>query len=106
MLLNFPISTSYNWLILPNGRRLFLTHGHLFNPQSSELPLSEKDILVFGHTHISLAETINGVRSFNPGSITLPKGGQVTSYGLLKDEKLYVINLDNDEILATLDTAS
>ena len=38
--------------ILYNERRLFLTHGHIYNKDN--LPkLSSGDILFYGHTHIN-----------------------------------------------------
>lgn len=65
---------------------IFATHGHHFNTQHPPL-LQPGDILLHGHTHIPADETCgNNNRYWNPGSISLPKGGSARSYMVL-DEK-------------------
>jgi predicted phosphodiesterase len=57
-----------------NNSRLFLTHGHLFSPDN--LPaLAAGDVLVYGHTHIPVAEKRGEIYHFNPGSVSIPKAG-------------------------------
>ena len=52
----------------------YLTHGHLWNPE--KLPaLPEGGVFLFGHTHVKMDETINGIRCLNPGSVSIPKDG-------------------------------
>ncbi|GAA4885884.1 phosphodiesterase [Ferrimonas pelagia] len=79
MLCRFPILAEYNWLIL-DGRRLCLTHGHLMNPDNLP-PLAAGDGFAYGHTHLPVAQWKEDVLHFNPGSITIPKGGHVASFG-------------------------
>ena len=70
MLLNFPCMGDYS-IVLYNNKRLFLTHGHIYN--ENNLPnISEKDIMIHGHTHILGFNTEKGVTIINPGSILNP----------------------------------
>lgn len=79
ILLEFPIMSDFTNLFL-GGKRIFATHGHLFT--ENKLPIGQGDILISGHTHLPLAEKKN-IYIFNPGSITLPKGKNLNSYGIL-----------------------
>ncbi|MDY1036063.1 phosphodiesterase [Lelliottia sp. CFBP8978] len=98
MLLDFPITAPWQQVLLEN-RRLFLTHGHLFGPDN--LPaLATGDVLVYGHTHIPVAETRGDIVHFNPGSVSIPKGGYLPSYGLLEDNQLRVIALNDQQVIA------
>ena len=79
--------------------RLFLTHGHLFGPDNLPV-LATGDVLVYGHTHIPVAETRGDIVHFNPGSVSIPKGGHVPSYGVLDDNQLRVIALNDQQVIA------
>ncbi|EKK6853698.1 phosphodiesterase [Salmonella enterica] len=98
MLLHFPITAPWQQ-ILTQERRLFLTHGHLFGP--TNLPaLHTGDVLVYGHTHLPVAQQQEGLYHFNPGSVSIPKGGYAASYGILDDNVLSVIALNDQSIIA------
>ncbi|MGF1716937.1 phosphodiesterase [Photobacterium chitinilyticum] len=97
MLLEFPMMADYNLVLLANGRRLFLTHGHLYNGDKHPR-LRAGDVIVSGHTHLPVAEQKGELYSFNPGSITIPRGDHLASYGLLEDNTLKVISFDGDVI--------
>lgn len=59
---------------------VFATHGHIIN-EAHMPPLSKGDILLHGHTHIPTWHTNeNGVRIFNPGSVSIPKNNSKHSY--------------------------
>ena len=80
MLLEFPLMGDYLQLVI-DGQRFFVTHGHRF--VGEELPpLPPGTIVVSGHTHIPLLETKKGLTFFNPGSVSLPKGGHTPTYGV------------------------
>ncbi len=84
MVLDFPMMATHS-TILYNGRRLFLTHGHIYN--GNNLPkLREGDVLFYGHTHVPKIEKKENVYVINPGSITLPKENTPNSYGVLEDD--------------------
>ena len=88
MVLDFPIMTTYS-IILYNGRRLFLTHGHIYNEDNMP-KLSSGDVFIYGHTHIPKAEKKGNLFIINPGSITFPKENNPNSYGIL-DENIFEI---------------
>jgi len=98
MLLQFPVTAPWQQVLLEN-HRLFLTHGHLFGPDNLP-PLANGDVLVYGHTHIPVAEKRGEIFLFNPGSVSIPKGGFVASYGLLDGDKLQVLALNDQQVIA------
>ncbi|MEF3089913.1 YfcE family phosphodiesterase [Enterobacter sp. 10-1] len=98
MLLNFPITAPWQQ-VLTEQHRLFLTHGHLYSPEKLP-PLCAGDVLVYGHTHIPVAEKRGDIFLFNPGSVSIPKGGFPASYGLLEGDRLQVLALDEHQVIA------
>jgi phosphoesterase, MJ0936 family len=98
MLLQFPVTAPWQQVLLEN-HRLFLTHGHLFGPDNLP-PLANGDVLVYGHTHIPVAEKRGEIFLFNPGAVSIPKGGFVASYGLLDGDKLQVLALNDQQVIA------
>ncbi|MDZ7324669.1 phosphodiesterase [Kosakonia sacchari] len=98
MLLTFPITAPWQQVLLPECR-LFLTHGHLFGPDD-EPSLAAGDVLVYGHTHIPVAEKRGDIFHFNPGSVSIPKGGFAASYGMLEEDVLRVITLNDQRVIA------
>ena len=82
MVLPFPCLAEYSQL-LADGKVFYLTHGHHAGPQN--LPqLPQGSVFLFGHTHVKLDETINGIRCLNPGSVSIPKDGS-HSYLIYED---------------------
>lgn len=57
------------------GKKLFITHGHMYNAKMSLYPLccaareAKADIVIFGHTHNALADYDDGLYILNPGSL-------------------------------------
>ncbi|MCV9879560.1 phosphodiesterase [Brenneria izbisi] len=101
MLLTFPVTAPWQHVLLPKNR-LFLTHGHLYHPDNLP-PLNVGDVLVYGHTHIPVAERRGEIYHFNPGSVSLPKGGYPASYGTLEDDMLRVLSLSDGEPIAQVE---
>lgn len=96
MVLNFPMMSTYS-VILYNDRRLFLTHGHIYNEDN--LPkLSKGDIFIYGHTHVPKAEKRDEIFIVNPGSITFPKEDYPNSYGILEGNTFKIKDLDGNII--------
>ena len=92
MMLAFPIMKDYD--ILDAGtEKFFLTHGHLFNEYRLP-PLGMGTVLAHGHTHVPELKTLAcGLTIFNPGSVSLPKGGSSRSFGYFDGHALkhYVV---------------
>lgn len=97
MVLDFGLCDDLS-VIYDGNKRIYLSHGHIYNPEN--LPkLSEGDIFLYGHTHIAKDETINGIRCINPGSISIPKGGQKHSYMIYDDGKFTWYDSEGEEIV-------
>lgn len=92
MVLSYPIMSTYCY-VLYEGRKLFLTHGHVYN-DSNLPPLSPSDVFFFGHTHIPMAGKTNGITVINPGSISLPKENNPHTYGILENNIFLIKQLD------------
>lgn len=91
MLLHFPLMADYA-LLVDNGKKLFLTHGHIYNDEHR--PSCRHDAIVFGHTHLWKLEQANGAIVCNTGSITFPKGGKEPTFATLDDGTLSMRRLD------------
>lgn len=84
MVLPFPVLADYALLCL-DGLTVFATHGHLYNTEKKP-PLAPGDILLHGHTHLYACEDFgNGNTYLNPGSVSLPKGGNPKTYMIYED---------------------
>ena len=82
MVLTFPCMAEYA-MILAGRRTLYLTPGHLGNPDKLP-PLEPGSCFLSGHTHVKLDETLDGIRCLNPGSVSIPKDGS-NSYLIYED---------------------
>ena len=96
MVLEFPVMADYAILVL-NGLTFFATHGHLFN-QDQMPPLKAGDILVHGHTHLLKAEKVNGHYILNPGSTSIPKGGNPATYAILDKQDFKILDFDGNVV--------
>ncbi len=101
MLLQFPILGTYS-LLVDEGRRILLTHGHIYNKQT--LPPGHFDAVIYGHTHLwelsrTPREDGHSTIICNTGSITFPKGGKAPTFGILDNGTLTIRNLEN-QVLA------
>lgn len=73
-----------------HGKRILLTHGHVYNVKNSMLRLhfraieAKIDIVCFGHTHTVAYETESGITYFNPGSASTPRQGNPQTVGILE----------------------
>ena len=96
-LLPFPV-TENDW-INADGLRIFASHGpHL--PERPPLPGMPQDTVILrGHTHVPRGETLDGLHFWNPGSLSLPKGGSPRSYGLCEDGAFRVLDTHGREVL-------
>ncbi len=71
------------------GHKIYITHGHHKDVKSGiyglmrEAKAKKYDIVLYGHSHVAKNETVDGITYFNPGSISFPRGGALSSYGLI-----------------------
>lgn len=92
MMLDFPVMADFSE-VLTDPHRFFLTHGHIWN-ENHLPPIPPGTILAHGHTHVPVNKTLdNGIRIFNPGSISLPKMNFPPTFGFYDGESLAIYNL-------------
>lgn len=94
MVLDFPVLSDYA-LFAINGLTIYATHGHIYNKENL-LPMQKGDILLHGHTHILTAETFGDITILNPGSVSIPKGGNPPTYALLEDQIFRIMDFDGN----------
>lgn len=99
MVLKFNIMAEYA-IIYDGGRMIFATHGHKFNKDN--LPsLKKGDILLHGHTHIPVNESIDGITVMNPGSVSIPKENSWHGYMIIENGTYTWYDFDgNSHIIA------
>lgn len=77
-------------IVTLEGKKFFLTHGHMYGVKrnlngifyrAKEL---EVDLVMFGHSHVPVSTTYDDILLFNPGSISMPRGGSKNSYGIIE----------------------
>ena len=56
------------------------------------------DILIHGHTHLLRADKIGDITVLNPGSVSIPKGGNPNTYALLDGNTFSIRSLDGDVV--------
>lgn len=95
MLLHFPMMHDY-MLLADEGRRLFLTHGHVYN--EDRLPPGRYDCVFTGHTHRWHLERRDGTVYCNTGSITFPKDGNPPTLATYEHGTVTVYTLDGEEL--------
>lgn len=98
MVLEFPILSDYSY-VLTDGLTLFLTHGHNFNEDNLPPLLSSGDVIVHGHTHVLQATEIGkGIYYVNPGSVSIPKGGNPKTYAIYENRNFTIYDFDGGEV--------
>ena len=89
MLLNFPIMADYA-IVVDEGKRLLLTHGHKYNPENTAH--LHFDALFLGHTHVKeLYKSTAGKIICNVGSVTFPKAGNPPSFAVYEGGKIKLV---------------
>ncbi len=96
-LLEFPMRSDFAWLVV-EGKRIFLTHGHLWNPESLP-PLVPGDVFAYGHVHYPSARMENGIHIWNPGCPCLPKDGSVAGYGMYENGQFRAVDMEGETIM-------
>lgn len=101
MVLEFPVMADYGLLVF-GEQTFYATHGHVFGKDFLP-PMQKGDILIQGHTHLLMAEYmeaegIGRIGILNPGSVSIPKGGNPATYGLLKDGVFQIRSFEGDVV--------
>ena len=96
MVLEFPMMADYGLLVL-NGKTIYATHGHIYNEETLP-PMRQGDALIHGHTHLPAAQAMGDCFLLNPGSVSLPKGGNPGSYGMLDGSIFTIYDFDGNKL--------
>lgn len=91
MLLDFPVLADYA-LLVDEGKKLFLTHGHIYN--NDNRPKGKFDGLLYGHTHLWMLENSGDGVVCNTGSVTFPKGGNPPTFAMYEKGSISILGLD------------
>ena len=89
---DYLIDTPSKKMVRVGGKNLLLTHGHKqrvhWNPDTISYWAAEQgaDVVLFGHIHMPFWDDSWHVAMFNPGSISLPRGGGLPTFGILTIE--------------------
>lgn len=93
----------YQKILRLSGHTIWMLHSDHFryNNRNEALAAEAKrngaDIVLYGHTHCSFDQFVNGIHEINPGSLWLPRDGKEPSYarmiieddGTVKSELIY-----------------
>ncbi|WP_132006036.1 metallophosphoesterase family protein [Mesobacillus foraminis] len=76
-------------IIIAGGYRIGLVHGHGSGRSTEKrakaaFSRDEVDCIIFGHSHIPLLKTEDGLLMFNPGSATDKRRQKQYSFGILR----------------------
>lgn len=96
MVLEFPVMADYAVMVL-NGLTFYATHGHVYN-QEHLPPMKAGDILIHGHTHLLKAESFGTGYILNPGSVSIPKGGNPATYAILEDKRFQIMDFEGNVV--------
>ena len=94
MVLQFPIMADY-CIIMDGERTIYASHGHVYN-QDNLPPMKKGDIFIQGHTHLLAAEKLEDYTFLNPGSVSIPKGGNIPTYAVLEDGLFSIRGFDGE----------
>lgn len=98
MVLSFPILSDTAFVY--DGEcslTLYASHGHKYSPDNLP-PLSGDVLFLYGHTHLLGKTEKNGITCINPGSVSLPKGGNEKSYAIYENRTVEIKKLNGDVI--------
>ena len=98
MVLSFPVLSDTAFVYDGEEKlTLYMSHGHKYSPENLP-PISGKAAFLYGHTHLLGKTEVNGIPCINPGSVSLPKGGNERSYAVYEGGRITVKRLDGAEI--------
>lgn len=96
MVLSFPVLS--DTAIVYDGEEkltLIMSHGHKYSPDNLP-PISGKAVFLYGHTHLFGKTEKNGIVCINPGSVSLPKGGNPKTYAAYEGGEFLIKTLSGD----------
>ena len=86
------------FLMDSTNQPLWAIHGHQLEMNGGQLKPPINGAVLSGHTHLPTAEYKDGLHLWNPGSISLPKGGHPPSFGFYEDGHFTVFTFEGQEL--------
>ena len=98
MVLSFPVLSDTAFVYDGEEKlTLFMSHGHKYSPDNLP-PISGRAVFLSGHTHLLGKIEKDGIPCINPGSVSLPKGGNPKSYATYENGVITIKTLDGEPI--------
>ena len=98
MVLSFPILSDTAFVYDGEAKlTLFMSHGHKYSPDNMP-PISGRTVFLYGHTHLLGKTEKDGIICINPGSVSLPKGGNEKSYATYENGIVEIKKLNGETI--------
>ena len=98
MVLSFPVLSDTAFVYDSDADlTLFMSHGHKYSPDNMP-PISGRVVFLYGHTHLLGKTVVGGVPCVNPGSVSLPKGGNAKSYATYQNGVIDIKDLGGNLI--------
>ena len=94
MVLQFPIMADY-CVILDQERTIYCSHGHVYHEDNLP-PTKNGDIFIHGHTHVLRAEKKDNYTILNPGSVSIPKEGNIPTYATLENGLFRILGFEGE----------
>lgn len=95
---DFPICSDLA-LISVDGIDLYLTHGNVYNKNSTR-KFYNKGVLLYGHEHIPYIETIGDMTFVCVGSISYAKNDNPETYAVYEDKKISIYSIDGELLIS------
>lgn len=96
MVLDFPVLADYCILDV-EGMLIYCSHGHVYH-ENHLPPLKKGDVFLQGHTHVLQAEKRENYTILNPGSVSLPKEGNIPTYAILENGLFAIRGFDGQAV--------
>ena len=93
MVLEFPVLSEFG-VVFADGLTLYMLHGH----KNLDIPVMPGDILLCGHTHVPAVRKDGEHYYVNPGSVSIPKGGNPNTYAMLEDGVFSIRTLEGEVV--------
>lgn len=94
MVLQFPIMADY-CVIVDQERTIYCSHGHVYHEDNLP-PMKNGDIFIHGHTHVLRAEKKDNYTILNPGSVSIPKEGNIPTYATLENGLFRILGFEGE----------
>lgn len=106
MIIQHPIQSPYTTAYL-NGKLTIISHGHYFDAAEEIKAVAKRfkaGVFVYGHIHLPVLETIDGITYLNPGSPALSKlENRRGTFALWDNNSVSIRYCDNGEIIKQVD---